>query len=131
MKIRILIILTIIVFSFNNLFGNPITPNDTIAKNIVISDVFSINKENSNNVYYVNSLNKSVIKTFKMEIYNRWGENVCTITNIDQGWDGFFKGSILPSGVYLYNINCELFDSNNQNQITEIKNHTGTISLIR
>lgn len=127
-KYFLLTLLIIITYNFS--IGKTNTPNDTIANCIIIPNSFNLN-ENDNKTFHIQILEKTLMKIFKMEIYNRWGENVYTITDINQGWDGVFKGSKLPSGVYLYNINCELLDSNNPNQVIEIKNNTGTISLIR
>lgn len=38
----------------------------------------------------------------KFEIYNRWGNLVFSTTDINEGWDGTFKGEIQPMGVYVY-----------------------------
>jgi gliding motility-associated-like protein len=35
-------------------------------------------------------------------IFNRWGEKVFETTNIDQGWDGRYKGVPQPMGVFVY-----------------------------
>jgi len=35
-------------------------------------------------------------------IYNRWGELLFETTNINEGWDGNYKGAPQPFGVYVY-----------------------------
>ena len=37
-----------------------------------------------------------------MIVYNRWGEEVARITDLNQGWDGKKDGKILPEGIYFY-----------------------------
>ncbi|MCD8540582.1 MAG: gliding motility-associated C-terminal domain-containing protein [Leadbetterella sp.] len=38
----------------------------------------------------------------KLEIYNRWGEQVFQTDNLEQQWDGYYKGKILSNQLYAY-----------------------------
>ena len=42
------------------------------------------------------------IFSFKMNIYNRWGQLVYTAEDVDKGWDGTCMGEQCPSGTYTY-----------------------------
>ncbi len=42
------------------------------------------------------------LKISFMVVYNRWGEEVARITDLNQGWDGKKGGKILPEGIYFY-----------------------------
>lgn len=42
------------------------------------------------------------IVTFEMNIFNRWGELMYTTTELEQGWDGTFKGNPMPEGTYAF-----------------------------
>ena len=45
------------------------------------------------------------IDRFKMNIYNRWGTEVFSSLDINEGWDGNFRsGKLAPIGVYIYKI---------------------------
>lgn len=44
---------------------------------------------------------KSIID-FHCAIFNRWGVQVATLTHPSQGWDGRYKGKLVPAGVYFY-----------------------------
>jgi len=57
-------------------------------------------------------------------IYNRWGQNVFTATNVSQGWDGTFKGALQPMDVYTYTLDAEFTDGQKARK-------TGDITLIR
>jgi gliding motility-associated-like protein len=42
------------------------------------------------------------IKEFDLKIFNRWGELIFSTTNIDDGWDGTFRGNDQPEGTYAF-----------------------------
>lgn len=44
---------------------------------------------------------KSIID-FDCHIFNRWGLEMAHLTHPSQGWDGRYKGKLVPSGVYYY-----------------------------
>lgn len=64
------------------------------------------------------------IKTFKLNIYDRWGELVFSTTDIDNNWDGTFRGKQCPDGVYIYTLRYSGADN-------IIKNLAGNITLLR
>jgi gliding motility-associated-like protein len=41
-----------------------------------------------------------------LRIFNRWGNTVFETKNIDEGWDGTFKGAEQPMGVYIYQVDA-------------------------
>lgn len=43
---------------------------------------------------------------YRMDIFDRWGENIFTSNNFRKGWDGTVKGSTktAPQGVYIYKL---------------------------
>lgn len=45
-------------------------------------------------------------ENYRMDIYDRWGENIFTSNNLRKGWDGSVKGNskMAPQGVYIYKI---------------------------
>ncbi|SKB92460.1 gliding motility-associated C-terminal domain-containing protein [Alkalitalea saponilacus] len=59
-----------------------------------------------------------------LKIYNRFGQLVFESNNIEQGWDGEFKGQPLPSETYSYSVQVLTYDN-------AVLNKTGTIKLIR
>ncbi len=42
------------------------------------------------------------ITSFEMQIFNRWGELIYSSKNIDEGWDGTFRGNDVPEGTYAF-----------------------------
>jgi gliding motility-associated-like protein len=66
---------------------------DTFA----VADAFSPNGDRKNDTYYIQS---KQVKSFHMDIFDRWGQTVFSSDDITQGWDGNFKGVAQPTGVY-------------------------------
>ncbi len=49
---------------------------------------------------------KSIV-SFECSIFNRWGLLMCHFTDPSQGWDGKYKGKLVPPGVYYYVIRAK------------------------
>lgn len=44
------------------------------------------------------------IEEYKLQIFNRWGELIFVSEDIWVGWDGYYRGSLSPMGVYVYKV---------------------------
>ena len=64
----------------------------------------------------------ATLSTFR--IFNRWGEEVFSTTDIEKGWDGSWKGQPQGAGVYVYQV--EALTSNGK----PFKQQ-GTVTLVR
>jgi len=64
------------------------------------------------------------IAKMKFSIYARWGEKVFETADRRIGWDGHFKGKLLPMDVYAYTLEVEMVDGKKLRK-------TGDITLIR
>lgn len=42
------------------------------------------------------------LKQYHIRIFNRWGELVYESEDVNEGWDGFFRGVMQPLSVYVY-----------------------------
>jgi len=67
---------------------------------VTIPNAFSPNGDGINDIYkiYTNCL----FKSYKLSIFNRWGQLVFTSAKPDEGWDGTFGGQLLDVGTYFY-----------------------------
>ena len=63
---------------------------------------------------------------YKMEIFDRWGEQIFSSTTFRKGWDGTVKGTttIAQDGVYIYKIMITGMDNNK-------KFYTGHVTLLK
>ncbi len=106
--------------------------------NVLCSKDISIqqNVRNCNVIYVPNSFSPSgyntvfkpigeivISKSYQFAIYNRWGQMVFETTDINQGWDGRFKGEIVPAGAYIYYLRI---DNGYEDPFEKI----GTVTLI-
>jgi gliding motility-associated-like protein len=42
------------------------------------------------------------VQEFEMKIFNRWGELLYSTSNLNDSWDGTFKGAPMPEGTYAF-----------------------------
>lgn len=85
-------------------------------------NAFTPGASGSNNTIKLIRRGTATLKSLR--IFDRWGTLVFSTTNIDEGWDGKFKGSPQPMGVYVYTIDAV---TNTGRSFTK----QGNITLIR
>lgn len=61
---------------------------------------------------------------FECHIFNRWGQLMASFTNPAQGWDGKYKGKLVPPGAYYYVIKATGTDGKRYNL-------SGDINIVR
>lgn len=74
-----------------------------IEGRIFVPNSFTPNNDSSNDIFYVRS--SIDIEGFKFAVYDRWGQPMFQTTNINEGWDGKFKGE--PQSPSVYGWYCE------------------------
>jgi gliding motility-associated-like protein len=88
---------------------------------IFIPNTFTPNGDGRNDIFYV--YGNAIVK-LKMRVYNQWGQFLYQSLNIQNGWDGTYKGQMQPNGVYVYYVDLELTDGTKTMR-------KGTITLLR
>jgi gliding motility-associated-like protein len=92
---------------------------------INIPNAFSPDGDGLNDYFFPRDLLSSGVTVFKMNIYNRWGENIFTTDKIDgRGWDGKYDGKLQNMGVYVYTIDVTF-----ANKVK--KSYKGNVTLVR
>jgi len=86
-----------------------------------VPNAFTPNNDGRNDMVHVRGFG---IAKMNWRIYNRWGQLVFTTTNRNEGWDGKFKGVLLPQEVYTYSLDVEFSDGTKTTK-------TGDITLLR
>ena len=80
---------------------------DSVINKLIINPIYSVfipsaftpNNDGNNDIF---KPKYSGIESYKMYIFNRWGELVFQGENI--GWDGTQNGENIPNGIYSYSI---------------------------
>lgn len=78
--------------------------------NLFYPSAFTPNGDNLNDIFTVFG---QYVENFELKIFNRWGELLFTTNNLEEGWDGTFRGNDMPEGTYTF--------------IAHIKDRTGRI----
>ena len=96
---------------------------DIICNEVFIPSIFSPNGKGpqSNENFCVFS---DCVAQFKLVIHNRWGQQVFETEDINQCWDGTFKGTAAASGVYAYNVYIRQLDGT-------VLSKTGSLVLVK
>jgi gliding motility-associated-like protein len=71
-----------------------------VYRDIFIPDAFSPNDDGKNDLFRVIAANN--YKQFKLLIYNKWGSILYSSNNINESWDGRYKGQLQATGAYVY-----------------------------
>ena len=60
------------------------------------------------------------LTSFRCWIFNRWGVQICELTDASQGWDGKYKGKYVKPGTYYYVIQARGADGKDYNRKGDI-----------
>jgi gliding motility-associated-like protein len=68
---------------------------------LMYGNAFTPNEDNLNETFKP-VVDCTKLERYKLSIYNRWGEKLFETTQIDQGWDGYYKGVKVQQDVYTW-----------------------------
>lgn len=102
-KTILLSFMTIIALSAH---AQEVADNDSVASDstvvltstLVIPNAFSPNHDQINDVFKAKSYQNIV--EFHAYIFNRWGQKLFEWTDINEGWDGTYRGKDVKQGTY-------------------------------
>ena len=92
------------------------------SSGVFIPTAFTPNNDQINNIFRAKVY--GTIISFRLDVYNRYGEIVFSSTNYQNGWNGNFKGFQQNSGVFVWQCSYQL-----QGSTPTFKK--GTVTLIR
>lgn len=78
----------------------------------------------TNSIFKPEIITPEAIRSYNLNIYNRWGGKVFESSNPEHGWDGYYNGDLMEPDVYIYSIEIEQTGGKKSTQ-------SGTINLIR
>ena len=94
---------------------NPANCSDTVCKVVTtliepaldVPNAFTPLSKDQNNKVFVRGYG---IARMKFTIWARWGEKVFETETKSNGWDGYYKGKLLPMDVYAFTLDVEFSD---------------------
>ena len=95
--------------------------NAIIIPRFDIPNAFSPNGDGINDVFRIQGFG---IAHMDMRIFNRWGQLIFESKDVNEGWDGRYKGVLQPVDVYAYAISVAFTDGTTTTR-------TGSITLLR
>jgi len=97
-------------------------PDTTVYPNqLTVFNAFTPNRDGVNDIFKVHGQN---IKTITGKIINRWGQELFKWSNVNEGWDGKYKGKDVPPGVYFYVVSATFEDG-------KVEEKHGSVEVIR
>ena len=91
---------------------------------IFIPNVFTPQNNGANQFFRIYG-NTSELEFLQIKLFNRIGEKVFESNNANFSWDGTYKGTLLPVGVYVYEVKLVFIDGHTE------KLRTGALTLLR
>lgn len=85
-------------------------------------NVFTPNGDEVNDLFFIKGL--ELVRDFRLNVYNRWGELVYSNSDRTHSWDGTFNGNPLAEGVYYFVLDY----TNHESTSNRMK---GTVTLFR
>lgn len=81
-----------------------------VDADVIFPNVFTPNLDGPQGVNYnSNDLENDIffpyttgVVEYTLDIYNRWGELIFHSSDVKQGWDGYYKGTLCQQDVYVY-----------------------------
>lgn len=103
----------------------------TVA-DLVVPNAFTPDPSGPSGGFYdVTSLDNNIffpytsgVVAFEFEVFDRWGELIFRTDNVEQGWDGYYKGELVQKGVYIWKIYAKLNNG-------KVFNKAGNVTLLR
>ena len=89
--------------------------------NVHFPNVFTPNVDDKNEHWYPTG---NCIKNYTCTILDRWGNQIITLTDPKQTWDGTYRSKDCSEGVYFYAVTIEYYSGDKEQ-------HHGSISLNR
>ncbi len=81
-----------------------------------IPNAFSPNGDGINDIFQVYA--DCVMQHFKMDIFDRWGNNIYTVSDEDTGWDGTGRNQNAHVGTYVYQLLYTFLDEQGKERST-------------
>jgi gliding motility-associated-like protein len=80
----------------------------------------AVDPDDRSNDIFIPKIDGVTRNGFLMQIYNRWGVFIFESKDAKIGWDGYYKGKMMPQGVYVYKLSLQLANGKREVRIGDI-----------
>jgi len=95
------------------------------VQQLYVPNAFSPNNDAMNEVFMPIITSGKPLTHYQLSIFDRWGEIVFETNDLNHSWDGNYKGSKMPDGLYTWKIFVE------SGKLVDRKNYVGHVYLMR
>lgn len=82
---------------------NVISDDEIACEKLLLPKAFTPNGDQLNDIYRIS--NNFIVESLQsFEIFDRWGTRVFVTDQVNEGWDGYFNGTAVNPGLYIYKI---------------------------
>jgi gliding motility-associated-like protein len=60
------------------------------------------------------------LTSIRMTIFNRWGQVLYNSDELNRGWDGYYRGKLMPSDTYIYRIQASFTNGESQTFLGDV-----------
>ncbi len=104
----------------------------TTNADVVFPNVFTPNSDGANGgTYDDGNMNNDVffpytsgVVEYKLQIFNRWGEQIFESMDVKKGWDGYYRGQLCQEDVYVWKAYVKLNNG-------KVVHKSGDVTLLR
>ncbi len=105
-----------------------ITVQECNRSELYLPNAFSPDEDGANDLWLPGIPSQMTMLAYRCVIFDRWGNQVFNTGDPTVGWDGTYRGSEMPQGVYVYVVKYIHLDENEQQQTKTI---SGDVTLLR
>lgn len=91
---------------------------------IYIPNAFTPNYDGKNDIFQAEAFGVYETQSFKMVVFDRWGNKMFESNDLNKGWDGTKKGEVLQEDVFVYLVEYKDISGKKHTK-------TGSVSLIK
>ena len=102
--------------------------NAMVKGEISIPNAFTPNPEGPNGGVFTNADTDNDVfhpivvgaEEYELNIFNKWGELLFVSTDVNIGWDGYYRNELSKQDVYIYKVNARFLDGRTESYVGDV-----------
>ncbi len=97
------------------------------SKLLYLPNAFSPNEDQSNDVFRSFFKPDITVTQYELDVFDRWGNMLFRTEDPNSGWDGYYKGQLMNTGVYVWQMRANIVICDQESELYE----KGEVYLVR